>query len=270
LALIALIALLALPAPQAVGLEGAVTGTLTLNGVPVAIDHVYATAQPGFFDKKSEDVHVLLSDVALSDEARSDVFALSKLARNEDAHIVEVVIDAEGSPIGGSLFAKAFDGMVSAAGMHKFTRERLEHGAIAGRLSVGEPHTFMGVTWQYDVRFTAPIPRPPTAEERSAALASPAALAAGQYVAAVRRAKLDAFLATLTPSAAADFKGADGPEKLKELAADMPVDTKVVDLVPQTDGSVLASVEGHRPEDGMAIGYTLKIVEVGGHWKVGK
>jgi hypothetical protein len=238
--------------------------------VLVAITHVYTTAQPGFFDKKSEDVHVLLSDVALSDEARGDVFALSKMARDDGAHIVEVVIDAQGSPIGGSLFAKAFDGMVSAAGMHKFTRERLEHGAVAGRLAVDEPHTFMGVTWLYDVRFSAPIPRPPTVEEQAAALASPAALAAGEYVAAVRRAKLDAFLTTLAPPATADFGGADGPEKLKQLSADMPADTKVVGLVPQTDRTVLVSVEGHRAEDGMAIGYTLKMVQIGGHWKVGK
>lgn len=149
------------------------TGTLTIDGVPVAIAHVYATAQPGFFDKKSEDVHVLLSDVALSDQARGNVFELIRLARDGAAHMLEVIIDSQGSPIGGSLFAKGFDGMVSAAGMHKFTRERLELAAVAGRLSVDEPHTFMGVTWHYDVRFAAPIPRPPTAEEQTAALASP-------------------------------------------------------------------------------------------------
>ena len=269
MALITLIALLAL-APQAAGREGTVTGTLTIDGVPVKIAHVYATPQPGFFDKKSEDVHVLLSDVELSDEARGDVFKLIHLAREAGAHMIEVVIDAQGAPIGGSLFAKRFDGMVSAAGMHKFTRERLERTAIAGRLSVDEPHTFMGVTWRYDVLFVAPIPRPPTAEEQAAALASPPALAASQHIAAIRRNELDRFIATLTASAAAEYRRGDGPEMLKQLAADVPADSQVVRVVPQTDGTVLASVEGHRVEDGMVIGHTLKIVEEAGAWKVGK
>ena len=270
MALIALLALLALPGPQAAGREGTVTGTLTLDGQAFAITHVYASAQPGFFDKTAEDVHVLLSDVALSDEAREDVFELIKLARDGQAHMVEVVIDAEGSPIGGSLFAKGFDGMVSAAGMHKFTRDRLERGVIAGRLSVDEPHTFMGVAWRYDARFSAPIPRPPTAEEQAAALASPPALAARDHVAAIRRAELKGFLATLTAEAAADYRGADGLAKLRQLGADTPADSRVVGIVPQTDGSVLASVEGHRAEDGMVIGHTLKMVQESGAWKVGK
>lgn len=247
------------------------TGTLTLDGVPVALTHVYASAGPGFFDKKTEDVRVLLSDVALSDEARADVFTLTKLARDGQARIVEVVIDADGSPIAGALFAKNFDGMVSATGMHKFTRERLERRLIAGRLSVDDPHTFMGVTYQYDARFTAPIPRPPTAEELAATLASPPARAASAHVAAIRRGQLAAFLATLTASAAEDYRGPDALAKLKQLGVDMPPDSRVVGLVPQTDGSVLASVEGHRADDGMVIGYTLKMVQDGsGAWKVGK
>jgi hypothetical protein len=68
----------------------------------------------------------------------------------------------------------------------------------------------MGVTWRYDVRFAASIPRPPTAEEQAAAIASPPAFAASQHIAAIRLAKLDGFLATPTAPAAADYRGADG------------------------------------------------------------
>lgn len=267
--LLALPALLAVP-PQAAGTEGTVTGALTLDGLSVPLTHVYATAQPGFFDKKIEDIHVLLSSVALSDEQRADPFALIELARQGKASAVEVVIDAQGSPIGGSLFAESFDGMVSAAGMHDFERERLERGVISGRLSVKEPHTFMGVTYQYDARFTAPIPRPPTADELAAALVSPPAVAAGAYVAAVHEGQLPRVLATLSEAAAADYRGPDAADRLKQLAADMPADSRVVGLVPQTDGTVLASIEGHRAEDGMVIGYTLRMVQTRGSWRVGK
>jgi hypothetical protein len=41
---LALLCVLIAPPVGAAGREGTVTGTLTLNGVPVAIDHVYARA----------------------------------------------------------------------------------------------------------------------------------------------------------------------------------------------------------------------------------
>jgi len=265
----ALLGVLALAA-QAAGQEGTVTGTLTLDGVPVALTHVYATAQPGFFDAQAEDVHVLLSSQPLSDEDRADAFRLIRLAREGKLAAVEVVLDQGGSPIGGSLFAKPFAGMVSAAGMHEFTRERFDRSGVAGRLAVATPHSFMGVTWQYEARFAAPIPRPPTAEEVAAALRTPPAAAASAYLAAARGGELAAFLATLTEDAAAGYRGKDGLERLQQLAADLPADSRVVGLVPQADGTVLVSVEGHRPEDGMVIGHSLKLVNTAGAWKVGR
>jgi hypothetical protein len=258
---------LSLLSPQAAGQEGTVTGALSLDGVPVTLKHVYASAQPGFFDKNTEDVRILLSDVALSDSDRADVFALIHLGRDGNAHIIEVVIDADGHPISGSFFARAFDGQVSASGMHTFTRERLERTTIAGRLYVDPPREFMKVRFAYDVHFTAPIPRPPTAAERVAALASPPGRAAQAYVAAALAGDLPGFVRTLTAAAAASYRASDGAARLKALHDDLPADSAVVGLAPQTDGTVLASVEGHR--DGVVIGYTLKLVQVAGAWKVG-
>jgi hypothetical protein len=260
----------AMLAAQAAGREGTVTGTLTLNGTSLSLTHVYASAEPGFFDKKAEDVHVLLSDVPLADDARADTFALIHLARDGKARIVEVVIDSSGTPIGGSIFAKDFDGMVSVTGMHKFTRERMERTEIAGRLGMDAPHTFMNVTFQYDARFSAPIPRPLTPQALAASLESPPARAATAYVSAVRRGELAGFLRTLSASLAGDYKGSDGASRLRDLSADMPADTRVTSVSPQTDGSVVVEVEGHRKADGMAIGYTLKLIQEDGAWKVGK
>jgi hypothetical protein len=253
---------------QTQGGPGTATGRLTLNGKSITLAHAYASAQPGFFDKTKEDIHILLSNVPLSDKDREDVFSLMKLADEGRASMVEVVIDAEGKPIGGQLFAKPFTGSVSVAGMHEFTKERMEPKIIAGRLTSGGPHEFMKVTWEYDARFSAAIPRPPTAEETAAALASPAAKAASAYLAAMRQGQLPAFLATLDATAAADYRGADGAAKLKQLQADFPPDAKVVGVTMQPDGTARAEVEGK--QDGVVIAYTLKMVMAGGAWKVGK
>jgi hypothetical protein len=253
---------------QAAGQEGTVTGTLTLNGVPVAMAHVYASAQPGFFDKSTEDVHVLFSDAPLSDADRRDVFVLMHLGRDGKARILEVVLDKDGKAISGSLFAPEFGGQVSAAGMHKFERERIERAAIAGRMYTEGAHEFMKVTYQYDLRFSAPIPRPPSAAELAERLAGPPARAAADYLAAIRRNDLAAVRAALTPEAAAAFQGAEGAARLEELRADLPADAAVVGLEPQADGSNLARIDGHRGT--VVIGYTFRMVLVNGAWRVGK
>ncbi len=255
-------------APQAAGREGTVTGALSLNGAPVTISHVYASAQPGFFDRKTEDVRLLFSDVPLSDDDRADVFALIHLGRDGKAHILEVVLDHEGQPISGSIFAKEFGGQVSVSGMHRFERERFERAAVAGRMFTNAPHEFMSVAFRYDLRFSAPIPRPPTAAERAAALASAPARAARAYVAALLRGDLAAVQAAMTADAAAAFAGPGGAARLADLRGDTPPDSAVAELEPQTDGSVLAKVEGHR--DGIVVGSTLRMIETPSGWKVGK
>ena len=258
---------LALP-PQAAGREGTVTGELSLNGTPATISHVYASAQPGAFDKKAEDIRILFSDVPLSDDDRADFFALIHLGRDGKARILEVVVDKDGQVISGSIFAKEFDGQVSVTGMHHFERERFEHAAIAGRMYMQAPDEFMKVTFQYDLHFSAPIPRPMTAAERAVALASPPARAAAAYIAAVRRGDLAAVQAGMTADAATSFGGPDGAARLTDLRDDMPADVAVVALEPRTDGSILAKVEGHR--DGIVIGYTFRMIETAAGWKVGK
>jgi len=178
------------------------------------------------------------------------------------------VLDKDGEAISGSIFAKEFDGQVSVTGMHAFERERFEHAAISGRMYVDAPHEFRNVTFQYDLRFSAPIPRAMTAAERAAALTSPPARAATAYIAAVRRSDLAAVQAGMTADAAAAFRGPDGAAGLAGLRGDMPADAAVVELEPQTDGSILAKIEGHR--DGIVVGTTLRMIETPDGWKVGK
>jgi hypothetical protein len=251
----------------AAGQTGSASGTLTLNGASTTLAHAYANGQPGFFDKKKEGVRILLSDVPLTDQAREDPFELIRMAREDRAHVVEVVLNAAGSPISGAIFAKAFDGMASLAGVHRFERDRFDRTGVAGRLFMSATDTFMNVVFVYDARFSAAIPRPPTAAETAAALASPPARAAAAYLAAVRAGKLSAFIATLTDAAASDYRSPDGPARFAQLRAEMPADTRVTSVATKPDGTIV-TVEGHR--HGIVIAYELKMVLDGGRWKVGQ
>lgn len=252
------------PAPEA----GTAAGTLTLNGTRFALMHAYASAQPGFFDKTTEDVRVLLSDVALPDSALADVFDIIHQARDGKAHVVEVLLDSTGTPIGGGIFADAFGGKVSIAGPHRFERARFESKAIEGRMWMNEPSSFMNVTFHYDATFSARIPRPPTEAEIAATLATPPALAASAYLRAVRSGDLSAVRKLLNDAAATDYSAADAADRLAQVRADIPPDSRVVLLRMQTDGTALADVEGH--EQGIVIGVILKMVQERGVWKVGK
>ena len=245
---------------------GTATGTMTVNGTPYALRHVYASTQQGFFDKTSEDVRVLLTDVPLDEKQRADIFAITRLARRGQLHGVEIVVDAKGSPMSGAIFVDAFNGMASVAGMHHFEIKAMERKLIAGRMFTEGPHTFDKVTWHYDATFSAPIPRAPTAAETAAALRSPAGVAAIAHVKAIRTG-FEAFVATLTAPSAARYRAPGGLDLFKEIQAETPSDSRVVSLTEGPDATHVATVQGKR-RDGVIIESVVKVRLEGNGWKV--
>lgn len=242
------------------------TGGLTVNGRQIALRYAYASVQPGFFDAKTEDIRVLLTDVPVVERTRGDVFALSRLARSGQLHGIEIVLNAKGEPMSGFLFLDAFDGMVSAAGMHEFEPKALERLLVAGRMFTSGPRTFSGVTWEYDVAFSTAIARAPTADEIAAALESPPALAASAHLEAVQTG-LDAFLATVTEASAATYRAAGGMDRFEAVRAETPRDSRVVLLTSAADGSYVATVHSVR-RDGVIVEFFLKVRQEATRWKV--
>jgi hypothetical protein len=198
------------------------SGALTINGGRTPLSFVYASARPGFFEKSKEDIRILLSDVALTSEERDDDFALIRRGRDNTAHIVEVVLDASGSPIAGALYAPVFSGMLSATGMHVFQRTTFDRDGVAGRLSTNPPREIGGVTWSYDADFAVKVSRRPTAEERAATAHSPAGDAAARYVIALLGGDLAALRQVLTVSAARTHAGSNGPSWLDRERREWP------------------------------------------------
>ena len=252
----------------ALAADGTADGALTINGATFSLKYAYASAKPGFFDKNKEDIHVLLSDVPLTDEQQADVFEIIHLARDGKAHVVEVVLDAEQQPIAGSFFTQPFEGMVSATGMHVFEPKAFEHKRIAGRLYTDGARTFQNVTYEYAATFSTVIPRPPSAEEVATALASPAGLAAAAYVTAILENNFASFVAMLANPLAGAYDGPDGPNTFSAVRAEMPKDSKVVGLTAPTDTTAIATINGSR--DGIVIESVFELAFTDGKWKVAK
>ena len=262
--LIAAVATLAISAPVTAQADAA-SGQLRINGTGFTLRHVYVSTQPGFFDRTTEDIRLLFTDVALEEADRRDAFAPARLARTGKLHGVEVIVDPRGEPLTGALFVQAFNGMASVSGMHQFASRQMGSNRIAGRLFTDGPRTFAGITYEYEVTFAAAIPRQPTAAETAASLASPPAEAVTAHLAAMRQG-LDAFISTLTSGSAATYKGADALARLAALVRETPPDSRVVSLLQKDATAATATVQGHRRQ--IVIEFTLQLTLEGGRWKV--
>jgi hypothetical protein len=245
--------------------DGTATGTLRLGDRTAALRYAYASARQDFIDKTMEAIHVLLSDVPLSESARNDLFTLIGLGRKGQATILEVAIDAKGQPITGAIYAAAVNGMLSLSGIHEFERERFDRTGISGRLRTRAPTDVAKVTFEYDVRFSAAISRP-NDKERAASLSSPPAVAAAAYLRALATGDIDAFRRALTNNRAKAYAGAAGVERFNTLRASLPADSRVASVLQQTATNARVGVEGY--QGGSIVESVLLLTLEKGAWKV--
>ncbi len=248
--------------------DGSASGSLVVNGETAMLRYAYASAQKGFFDKNAEDIRILLSDVELAEPVRNDDFALAKLARAGTLHAVEVIVDASGEPLTGTIFVNAFNGMLSVSGVHRFAKDALTRTRVAGRLSMDAPGSLDRITYRYDATFAAAIPRPPTAADLLAQQNSPPGRAAAAYLAALRQTDPLVLATLLTPADAAQYRAADGAERFERLRAETPVDSHVMSVTIRTASAATAEVVVNGTRDGIVIEFTLTLVLKDGAWKV--
>jgi hypothetical protein len=138
-------------------------GKLVVDGKAVEITHVYAYAQPGFFDKKKQDVVVLLCDAPVPAPAVRDLFARKELADAGKLHCVQQTINTVKQVINYEVRHNRF-GMPEGGGSsyHVFEAKTFDDWTIAGRARTTSPQkSFNDVPYSYDITFSAafePLP----------------------------------------------------------------------------------------------------------------
>jgi hypothetical protein len=135
-------------------------GKLEVDGKPVAITQVYAYAKEGFFDKKKQDVVVLLCDGAVPAPAVRDVFAYKDLIATGKVHCVRQTIDADKQVINFDVGHQRFGSMGENGGSteHVFEAQTFDGKTIAGRARTKGPQkSFKDVPYTYDITFSAAI-----------------------------------------------------------------------------------------------------------------
>jgi hypothetical protein len=247
---------------------GQAKGTFTMNGQSSPLAHAYAIAEPGSFDKSTEDVRVILTNVPLSPK---QVEEWSERMGMNDLKAVEIVFDSKGQIISGEFRhpVKSF----SATGMHEYTKEASPAGTIAGRLKTSKPGEFFGTTYSYDATFSATIarrekPKPPAPGAGAAAEKSAQGKAYRAYEKALRAGDLAALKKMVVAERAKQLEDPKAKEMLGMIGMLMPKTITIVDL--RTDGKDSATlVLSGKGEDGESRGEAEMKLE-GGAWKIGK
>jgi hypothetical protein len=143
-----------------VAAQNRVEGKLEVEGKPVAITQVYAYAKEGFFDKKKQDVVVLLCDAAVPAPAVRDTFAYKDLVAAGKVHCVRQTIDADKHVINFDVGHQRFGSLGENGGSteHVFEAQTFDGKTIAGRARTKGPQkSFKDVPYTYDITFSAAI-----------------------------------------------------------------------------------------------------------------
>ncbi len=155
-----LAAFLLLAAPDAG--ENHAEGTFTVDGKPIQITQVYAFAQRGFFDPKSQDVVVLLCDAPVSPASVRDNFERRDLVKAGKLHCVQQTIDKNKQVIQYTIQDSHFGMAVSGGSTEQvFEAKTFDGKTIAGRARTKSPQkSFDDVPYSYDITFSATIEPP--------------------------------------------------------------------------------------------------------------
>jgi hypothetical protein len=135
-------------------------GKLIVDGKPIAITQVYAYAQEGFFDKKKQDVVVLLCDTAVPPKTARDVFARHDLFVAGKAHCVQQTVNTDKQVINFEVGHERFGRKGEGGGSTEqvFEATTFDAKTIAGRARTKSPQkSFDDVPYSYDITFTAAI-----------------------------------------------------------------------------------------------------------------
>ena len=134
-----------------------VEGTLTVNGNPVSLKHVYAWTSKGTFDEKKTDVRVLITDQPVPEEKLG---SLLPIMAGDGKQGIEFRIDEDKKIIEGEVYHSALKhGYFSATGMHVFDPVSYDTTVVEAKVRSDGPQETFGDKWEYSASFRVRVRR---------------------------------------------------------------------------------------------------------------
>ena len=263
--------------------SGTATGTLTVNGRATKLSHAQALETQDYTlgaDRKLVQVTVIkvfLSDTPIEDQ--EDHFDLGVRGKEGKLHGLQVTISKEGEPLSGALYHKAFqNGALSMSlGGALFEPNVFNDKTVSGKVRMEKPMEFSGVTFDFDVTFSAPVQQEPkpTVEGPAAADTGPGK-AVQEFLRATGAKDVAALKRILRKEFAEMLEKPEGQETVMAMldqfyAADELKQMKIVRVFDfgnraWVEGlSKRPSTSGGAPTD---VTYRIRAVRVNGEWKV--
>jgi hypothetical protein len=142
---------------EAASADDRVEGTLTVNGNPVSLKHVYAWTTKGAFDETKTDVRVLITDQPVPEEK---LRSLMPIMSGDSTQGIALRIDEDKKIIGGEVYHSALKhGYFSGSGMYVFEPVSFDTNLVEAKASSGGPQETFGDKWEYSVSFRVKVRR---------------------------------------------------------------------------------------------------------------
>lgn len=203
---------------------GTASGTLTVNGKAVQLNHAYAQVSKNNPGDTEEFIHVILSDVPIPPLRMSDD-ALRRMAKEGQLHAIEVSLTKDDT-ISATVYDPAIDdGYVPAGSSAKFESKVFDGKTVAGRVFTEEEGSFFDTHYEFEVTFSAPVAPYPLdlgEADRGAIAGLKPGTASGEFTVNDQTSKL----AYAYVVGRREFPG--DPEKLSILLSDAPIPDDVL------------------------------------------
>ena len=145
--------------PPAASADGKAEGALTVNGKTTKVAFAYARSVPGFFDKNTNDIQVIVGDVPLDAKALTDEFVRARMAKEGKLHAFEITINAAGTPVSTVWRHDGFKGPIPSglSTADVFTKKVFDGKVVEGSYKSASTSEFFGNTYAFDVTFRATV-----------------------------------------------------------------------------------------------------------------
>ncbi len=252
---------------------GTAAGTMTADGKTTPIAHGFAYAKTSNFGGSTDDVVVVLTDVAVSAADEKDDAARLKLALAGKLNALEITIDPEGKINAVSVVNGG--GTLQLTGSdHTFEKNAMGGGRIAGKVASKGKIEKYGASLSDEATFdlpvtakTAPATAAPSAADSAKIEASEQGKVVIAYMKAIKAGDKAAIKSMVQPDMAAQLDGPEGKDILEMLQALMPAKPTFSDLAVDGDTATVTLIE---KAEGSTSTSKVKLVRMGGAWKVGK
>lgn len=246
-------------------------GQLTVAGDKVQLQHAYAMAQPGFFDKAKEDIVVIVTNIPLSDKAVEDRGERSAMVSEGTLKSVEITINSKQQPISVSVKHPAFKASPSGFSSNYILElKTFDQKNVGGRMYCKTEQDFFGTVYTFDFTFKAEIRRkkklpPPTEAEKEAAAKSPQAAVYLEFVEAVNAGDVKTLKKVLAAEVAKELDGPDKKEMLEFMQMATPPKAEFQKITVKGDSATLMLGAQH---EGQELRGTTEFIKEGNQWKV--